>query len=649
MVTSLFYVLLSILGLSFLIFIHELGHYFMARRVGMRVETFSIGFGKPIVSWEHDGVKWQICWLLFGGYVKIAGADLSKDEDPYSVPDGFFGKSPWDRIKVAFMGPLTNLLFALLAFTLLWGMGGRQKNFGEYTKKIGWIDPSSELYVQGVRPGDEITAYGETPYHDARDHIYSLLTADDKIVVHGFKVNPETQEKVPFEYSAKLYQHPNVLSKGIKTAGITQPASYIFYNRLANGLDNPLPQGSPLAESGIQYGDRIVWVDGEVIYSLSQLNHLLSKTDALVTVVRDNKTLLVRVPRVLVQELKADSAFREELIDWQYAAKLNSTKLQNLYTIPYNITNSAVVEEPLKFIDKDKEKEVFPSQLYSTIDAPLQVGDKIIAVDGTPIQHAYELLSRIQTYRVNIIVQRNPKLSTLVQLNDQDKQFDGEIAWDDLKQIAQGLGTHTQINDKGDFILLPPVTPRAIAEFNLSPDKQAQVAADITEQKKQASAIEDPEVRQQQLKSLEQQQRRLLIGLPLTEDRHINFNPSPLELFWSVLKEIQRTLMGLLSGSLNPKWMAGPIGIVQIVHDSSVGSLKEALYWLGAISLNLGFLNLLPIPVLDGGTILMSLIEMVTGHKLSPKTLEKLLIPFAFLLIAFFVFLTYNDVLRLFS
>ena len=73
MITNVFYFILALLGLSFLIFIHELGHYFMARRVGMRIEVFSIGLGKPIYSWMFQGVKWQFCYLPFGGYVQIAG------------------------------------------------------------------------------------------------------------------------------------------------------------------------------------------------------------------------------------------------------------------------------------------------------------------------------------------------------------------------------------------------------------------------------------------------------------------------------------------------------------------------------------------------------------------------------------------------
>src|SRR3989338_3411211 len=98
------YIILAALGLSFLIFIHEYGHYWMARREGMRVEIFSIGFGRPVKVWVKDGVKWQIGWLPFGGYVKIAGMERDKGKDPRKVADGFFGKKPKDRILVALMG-----------------------------------------------------------------------------------------------------------------------------------------------------------------------------------------------------------------------------------------------------------------------------------------------------------------------------------------------------------------------------------------------------------------------------------------------------------------------------------------------------------------------------------------------------------------
>ena len=119
--SSLLYIILAGLGLSLIVFIHELGHFIMARRAGMRVEVFSIGFGKPIFSWMHKGVKWKVCFLLFGGYVKIAGMERENDLEPHEIKDGFYCSTPLNRIKVAFMGPLVNIFFAFfLIFSTLY-------------------------------------------------------------------------------------------------------------------------------------------------------------------------------------------------------------------------------------------------------------------------------------------------------------------------------------------------------------------------------------------------------------------------------------------------------------------------------------------------------------------------------------------------
>lgn len=72
------YFLLAAAALGVLVFIHELGHFFVAKWVGMTVEVFSIGFGKPIVKWRWSNVDWQVGWLPFGGYVKIAGMEFGK-------------------------------------------------------------------------------------------------------------------------------------------------------------------------------------------------------------------------------------------------------------------------------------------------------------------------------------------------------------------------------------------------------------------------------------------------------------------------------------------------------------------------------------------------------------------------------------------
>ena len=217
--------------------------------------------------------------------------DTSDQRDLYEVKDGFFGKKPLDRIKVAFMGPFVNIVFALIAFTALWIVGGREKSFSDYTGKIGWIDPKSELYVKGIRPGDEITAYNGQPYEGAKDHITGpMMSSEGEIQVQGKRFNVHTLEKTPFDYTVKTYPNPNALDKDILTSGILHPASYLLYNRFPNGKENPLPEGSPMQDSGIEYGDRIVWVDGVPIYSIQELSHVLNDEKALLTIKRDQET-----------------------------------------------------------------------------------------------------------------------------------------------------------------------------------------------------------------------------------------------------------------------------------------------------------------------------------------------------------------------
>lgn len=629
---SFFSIFLAILALSFLIFIHELGHYFMARRVKMRVETFSVGFGRPLFSWMWQGTKWQIGWIPFGGYVKIAGTDTDKNVDPYQVEGGYFSKSPWDRIKVSFMGPFVNLVFALLVFALIWIGGGRDKNFSEFTKIIGWVDPKSELFAKGVRPGDEMASFNGQAYHGVQDLLYLGITSSGPVEVIGEKVDYATQEKSPFNVTVPSYPHPLMKDKNFLTTGIITPARYLVYQ------DGTLPEHSPMNESGIENGDQVFWIDGYQIFSLHQLSYLLNDKRALLTVERNGKTFLARVPRVHTQELKMTPDFKEELKDWQFEAHLNPIKFGSLYVLPYNLTNQGVVEYPIHFIDKEHEEELFSISPLSPLELPLLSGDKIIAVDGTPVDLSVDILKQIQGRHINMIVKRQPHGSK-TSWKDADHAFELGANPAEIEKISSTLGTKHLVPQSGSFVLLKPVAPKTHQE----------IYSDLLEeQKKQIAGMEDQEKKSRALHELSMRQEQVELGLPV-RDKQVSYNPIPTDLFFSVSADIWRTLKSLVGGSLNPKWMSGPVGIVNMFQEQTRTSLMDGLYLLGVISLNLGILNLLPIPMLDGGTILFSFFEMVTKKRIKPQTMEKLILPFAILLIIFFIFLTYNDIVRVFG
>lgn len=607
---SLLYVLLAILGLGFLVFIHELGHYIVARRKGMRVEAFAIGFGKPVFTWERDGVKWHICMLPFGGYVKIAGMQKEGSREPYEIADGFYGKKPMDRIWVALAGPLVNIGFALLVFIFLWFSGGRDKQFFDFTHRIGWVDPHSALYANGVRPGDLIEKYDGKPFTGIKDLLMSSLIKGDTKRIEGVKVDYLTGKQSHFDYTLKTYHNPELTGKEkLSTIGVMSPASYLIFPG-----PNLLPN-SPMVGSGIQPKDRLLWADGDMLFSHQQLSSLTNESTAFLTVQRGDKIFQTKVPRVQMADFKLSLPERGEIDDWQHEAGLKGA-LSDLYFIPYSLSPTLDVEGRIRFIDETDQKKAFETCQRCAFFTPLEEGDHILAVDGTRVNSPDQLLKEIQTQKMLIIVDRNPAIEQKVLWTQADGEFD-DFSARDLNEIVSSIGTDHPVTHAGNLYLLKPIAPKPLSELS----------------KQHAE---------------EKGGSRLVLGLPLM-DREVRYNPSPQSQFVDVLKDTYRTLSSLLTGSASPKYVAGPVGIVQIVHHSWSLGIKEALFWMALISLNLGIINLLPLPVLDGGHILFSVVEIFTRRPLRAKTMERLIIPFVVLLIGFFIFVTYHDITRLFS
>ncbi len=632
------YILLAILGLNLLVFIHELGHYIVARRNGMRVEVFSIGFGKPLFSWMRKGVKWQVCPLFFGGYVRIAGMEKEGDLEPYEVPDGFYSKKPWARVKVALAGPIVNLVFALVLFTVIWGLGGRQKPFSQFTQLIGYVDPQSELYQSGIRPGDAITEYNHEPFEGYKDLLYAALVNGHPATVEGEKIDYFTQEKIPYDYTVTPYDNP--FQKGMKTIGVLAPASYLIY-------EAPIYQNLPLATSGIQPQDQIVWVNGELIFSNEQLSKVLNSGKALLTIERDGHPLLGAVPRIPLGDLRMTTEEADEISDWKYAADLHQ-KGESYLFIPYTLSSDLYVEKGLYYIDEDsKVSRASSSTKTSPLDLMLRPGDRIIAVDGIPVSRSTDFLKELQTPRAQIIVKRAPEKEQGL-WKTEDEAFLKTTNWEGILPMVRSIGSPQTLAQNGNFHLLKPVTPIRLKEFPLSEKERKKLQETIAASQAAIEKISDAEEREQAYAALNNYQNRLILGVSLS-DRLVTYNPNPFNLFGSVFGEIARNLTALFSGSLGPKQFGGPIFIVQVMQQSWGLGIKEALFWLGAISLNLGILNLLPIPVLDGGHICFSLLEKIRKKPLKAKTMQRMIIPFVALLIFVFIYLTYNDLTRIFG
>jgi regulator of sigma E protease len=642
MIFSFIYMILAAFGLGFLIFIHELGHYWMARRQGMTVEIFSIGFGKPIYTWEHRGVKWQFCWLPFGGYVRIAGMERKGALEPYQIPDGFYGKKPWARIKVALMGPIVNIVFAFLAFCLLWTLGGRSKPFSEYTHLIGWVDSSSEIYSTGVRPGDEITDLNRKPFRNFQDFIYASIFDGPSVQISGEEVQYLEGEKTPFQYRFSFQKDSSIGERLRAIFSTMQPAAYLIY-RQSSSL--PLAN-SPMKESGIQDGDRILWADGKLLFSIQELIETINEPKALLTIERNGTTFLARVPRLKISDLRLNADQRAELEDWQHEAGIKG-RTSELFFIPYNLSQDNRIESAFSYLNKESiEQQPAPEARYP-LEIPLQTGDRVMAVDGLPVASSYDLLNLLQSRHIQIIVDREGPVDP-VSWKDADKAFVSSIAWSDLGNMIQSIGTERPTKQAGNLVLLNPVSPRPMLLLDIPEEKKEEIEAALAAQRKEIDEIKDPKQKAQAEKLFEAGQNQVKLGI-VPVNRTVNYNPSPFILFHNVFQETWKTIVALFSGNVSPKYMSGPVGIVHVMQQSWGLGFQEALYWLGMISLNLGVLNLLPIPVLDGGHICFSLWEWITKRPIKSKTMERLIVPFIVLLVALFVYMTYNDLMRLFS
>ena len=154
-----------------LVFFHELGHYLVARWLGIPAEVFSIGFGHEILGWtDRRGTRWKVGWLPLGGYVKFVG-DMSPASNPADVNDippedrskAFQLRPVWQRFLVVLAGPVANFLLAILIFAAFFALVGAPRS-----NIVGQVQPSSAAAAAGVQPGDRIVSVAgrRTPTFD---------------------------------------------------------------------------------------------------------------------------------------------------------------------------------------------------------------------------------------------------------------------------------------------------------------------------------------------------------------------------------------------------------------------------------------------------------------------------------------------------
>lgn len=200
--------MLSIIGfiitISILVFIHEFGHYCIARYFNVKVEEFSIGFGKELIGiTDTRGVRWKICLIPLGGYVKIYGYDRSLMDKTKEVNEkvAFYAKSCLERFLIVAAGPLINYLLAVIIFAGFYCYFGKT----EIPPIIGDVVASSPAERADLREGDKIVKVNDKSVKDFGD-------VQREILINGFSSSTLTIERKNEELIVNIMPQEIIIS-----------------------------------------------------------------------------------------------------------------------------------------------------------------------------------------------------------------------------------------------------------------------------------------------------------------------------------------------------------------------------------------------------------------------------------------------------
>ena len=166
--------------LGVLIFVHELGHFLAARRHGVRVLTFSLGFGPKILKVTRGDTEYCVSAIPLGGYVKMAGEN---PEDPRSgQPDEFLSKTKWQRFQILFAGPAMNILLAVVVLAFVLAQGAEVFTYLDQPPVVGAVLPDSPAAQGGIRRNDRILTVAGREVHTWEDLLIEVSTKPNRDV-----------------------------------------------------------------------------------------------------------------------------------------------------------------------------------------------------------------------------------------------------------------------------------------------------------------------------------------------------------------------------------------------------------------------------------------------------------------------------------
>ena len=577
---------------GFCVFIHEFGHLLAALWMKLHVEKFSVGFGKRIWGFTYKGVEYGLGWLPFGGFVSLPQLDPT-DHPETKDKKPLEPARPWPRAITAFAGPFFNLLFGFFLATIMWGVGVYEAApaTSVIVTSIPKILPE---YKNGLSITDRIIAIDGVATDLFLEEICANRSPEDGdftlTVMHG-------DEKKEIEYK---------------------------------------PEFNPEWKAGLRVGDRIITVNGKKFTK--------GTTEFL------NEYMLSDQPEITLEVIR--NGKRENI---SYTPQKNALMEDLCYPF-FKASNPIAVDSVL---DDSPAAKV-----------GIKSGDQILAVNGESVFSVKKLSETLASVSDALTIEysRNGKESTTIPITIQAPLTLHSLGISfaiSVESVLAGSPAQVAGIKANDKII-------SIDGNNFTEPSELTKYVKSTEGRPMAIAISrnGKEILLSGVSTVKMDidgAETWVIGITMGGSTHkVIAHPNPWTQFTNIFNQTKRTL-GLLFAPVKstitrkphaqPKvklqHLSGPLGIVMMLwYSLQSDGLRGGLSLIILISFSLAFMNLLPIPVLDGGHILFAFIEIAIRRRLPTKLLVVIENVFAGLIIILFLYISFFDgkrVVRLFK